>query len=144
MNNNPFTYNLTTPTWMPLASFECLALSQVPIYHNHETVCSLMEGAIVGTVDQSEAEANEELLCEHVCLENEARVQAAKLALKHVVDWGEAQETDAVLAACRKWLKACKDTPSQKRDTLLKKYLGSQVDTGGACSLPQMQQHGSE
>ena len=50
------------------------ALSQVPICHSHETVCSLMEGVIVGTVDQSEAEASEELLCEHVLLENEAHV----------------------------------------------------------------------
>ena len=46
-----------------------------------------------------------------------------------MVDWGEAQEVDAVLAACRKWLKACKDTQPQKRDALLKKYLGNQVDT---------------
>ena len=47
------------------------ALSQVPIHHNHEMVCSLMEGAIVGTVDGSEVDANEELLCKHVHLENE-------------------------------------------------------------------------
>ena len=59
-----------------------------------------MEGAVVGTVDQSEVEANEELLCEHVHLKNEAWVQAAKLAPMHVVDWGEAQEVDAVLATC--------------------------------------------
>ena len=39
------------------------ALSQVPIHHNRETVWSLMEGAIVGAVDQGEAKANEELLC---------------------------------------------------------------------------------
>ena len=56
-------------------------------------------------------------------------MQATKLALMHVVDWGEAQQADAVLAAFRKWLKACKDTPFQERDTLLKKYLDSQVDT---------------
>ena len=30
-----------------------------------------MEGAVVGAMDRSEAEANEELLCEHVQLENE-------------------------------------------------------------------------
>ena len=46
------------------------ALSRVPIYHNCETVWSLMKGAIVGTMDRSEAEANEELLCEHVQLQN--------------------------------------------------------------------------
>ena len=33
------------------------------------------------------------------------------------------------LAACIKWLKALKDTPAEKRDALLKKYLGSQTDT---------------
>ena len=65
----------------------------------------------------------------YVCLENEAHVQAAKLAPMHVVDWGEAQEADAVLAACRRWLHTCKDTPFPRRDTLLKKYLGDNMDT---------------
>ena len=65
-----------------------------------------MEGAVVGTVDRSEVDANEELLCEHVHLENEAQVQAAKLAPMHVVEWGEAQEAESVLAACQKWLRA--------------------------------------
>ena len=40
-----------------------------------------------------------------------------------------------VLATCRKWLKAHKDTPPQKRDVLLKKYLGNQVDTEEGCAL---------
>ena len=62
-------------------------------------------------------------------LENEALVQVVKLAPMHIVDWGEAQEADVLLAACRQWLRTCKDTPPQKRDVLLKKYLGSQVDT---------------
>ena len=104
------------------------ALTWVPICHNHEIVCSLIEGAIVGTVDQSEVEANEELLCEHVCLENEEWVQAAKLEPMHVVDMGEAQEADAVLATCQKWLRVCRDTPPQKRNALLKKCLASQAD----------------
>ena len=86
------------------------ALSQVPICHNQETVHSLMEGAAVGTVDQGEAEANEELLCEHRHLEDEVWVQAAKLAPMHVIDWGKADEADAVLASCRKWFKAHRDT----------------------------------
>ena len=50
-------------------------------------------------------------------------MQAAELAPMHVVDWGEAQEVDAALAACQKWLRAHRDTPPQKRDALLKKYL---------------------
>ena len=73
-------------------------------------------------------EANEVLLCEHVCLVEKARVQPAKLAHMHMVNWEDAQGSDLVLAACRKWLKACKDAPTEKRDALLKKYLGSQVD----------------
>ena len=125
MDNNLLTYILTTPNldtmghrWVGmLASFEFAleyqkgadnrvadALSWVPICHNHEMVWSLMEGAIVVVTDQGKAEANEELLCEHVHLKNEVQVQAAKLAPIHVVDWKEAQEADAVLAACRKWL----------------------------------------
>ena len=78
MDNNSLTYILTTPyldatrhRWVgTLVSFEFAleygvanALSQVPINHNHETVWSLLEGAIVGAMDQSEARANEELLC---------------------------------------------------------------------------------
>ena len=55
-------------------------------------------------------------------------MQAAKLAPMHMVDWGEAQEADVVLAACRKWLQTCRDTLPQKRYVLLKKYLGSQAD----------------
>ena len=89
----------------------------------------LLEGAIVGATDQGKAKANEELLCKHVHLKNEAQVQMAKLAPMHMVDWGEAQEADAMLDACRRWLHTHKDTPPQKRDVLLKKYLGSQADT---------------
>ena len=53
----------------------------------------------------------------------------AKLAPMHVEDWGEAQEMDAVLAACRWWLKTHKDTPLPKRDGLLKQYLGCHAET---------------
>ena len=99
------------------------------------TVHALLEGGVIGAADQSEAEANEALLCEHVCLEDEARVQAANLAPMHVVNWEDAQEADVVLAGCRKWLKAHKDTPTKKRDALLKKYLGSLADMEEDCTL---------
>ena len=89
----------------------------------------MLESVIVGATDRGEAEANEELLYKHVCLKNEVCVQAVKLAPMHVMDWEEAQEADAMLAACRRWLLTHKDTPPQKRDALLKKYLGSQVTT---------------
>ena len=88
-----------------------------------------------GAADRVKAEASEELLCEHVCLENEAHVQAAKLAPMHIVDWGEAQEVDSELAACRRWLCTHKNTPFPKRDALLKKYLGDNVDTEEGCTL---------
>ena len=84
------------------------------------------------------AEASEELLCEHMCLENEVHVQAAKLAPMHVVDWGEAQEVDYMLAACRRWLCTRKDTPFPKRDVLLKKYLGDNMDTKEGCAVFHM------
>ena len=123
MDNNPLTYILTTPNldttghrWVgTLASFEFALeyqkgvdngaadpLRQVPICHNCETVCSLLKGAVIGAVDWSEVEANEELLNEHMCLADEARVQAAKLVPMYVVNLGEVQEADAVLATCRK------------------------------------------
>ena len=98
------------------------------ISHDHVTVRSLLEGTIIGAADHSEADTNKTLLCEHVCLVDEARVQAARLAPMHVVNWEDAQGVDMVLVACRKWLKACKDAPTEKRNALLKKYLGSQAD----------------
>ena len=86
-------------------------------------------------MDRGEAEASKELLCEHVCLENEVHVQVAKLAPMHIVDWGEAQEADAMLATCRRWLCTCKDIPFPKRDVLLKKYLHDNENTKEGCAL---------
>ena len=87
-----------------------------------------MEGAIIGAADWSKAKANKALLHEHVPLVDEARVQAANLAPMHVVNWEDTPGADTKLAACRKWLKACKDIPAKKRDALLRKYLASQAD----------------
>ena len=47
------------------------ALSHIPICHNHETVQSLLEGALVEAVNRGEAEASEELLDKHKHLGNE-------------------------------------------------------------------------
>ena len=44
----------------------------------------------MGAMDQGVAEANNELLCEHVHIENQAWVQVAKLAPMHMVNWREA------------------------------------------------------
>ena len=150
MDNNPLTYVLSNPNldamghrWVgTLASFEFTleyqkgtnngatdALSWVPICHNHEMVKCLLEGALIGALGRGEAEAGKEILCEHVCLENEAHIKVVKLAPMHIVDWGEAQEMDAVLVACCQWLKICKDTPLPKRDGLLKQYLGCHAET---------------
>ena len=65
-------------------------LSRVPISYSWQTVKSLLEGAIGGASNRGEAEANEGLLEEHEHLCREARVQAAKLELMHVVDWKQA------------------------------------------------------
>ena len=66
------------------------ALSQVPISHSWETIQSLLEGAIVGAANWGKVGACEELLEEHEHLSQEARVQGAKLAPMHIVDWEEA------------------------------------------------------
>ena len=87
------------------------ALSWVPISHSWETVQSLQEWAIVEAANWGEVRASKELLEEHQHLSQEARVQAAKLAPMHIVDWAEAQEADAALAACHKWLHLRRDTP---------------------------------
>ena len=150
MDNNLLTYVLMMPNldatgrqWVGmLASFQFKleyqkgtdggaadALSRVPISHSQETVQSLLEEAIVGAADQGEVRTSEELLEEHVHLSQEARVQAVKLAPMSIVDWAEAQEMDAVLAACCKWLCIRKDTPLPKQDALLKKCLGTEAET---------------
>ena len=87
------------------------AFSQVPISHSRETIQSLLEGVIIGAANRGEAKASEELLEEHEHLSQKARVQVAKLEPMHIVDWEEAQEADATLAGCPKWLHLRKDTP---------------------------------
>ena len=105
------------------------ALSWAPISHSWETIQSLLEGAIVGAADQGKVRVSEELLEEHEHLSQEVRVQAAKLAPMHIVDWAEAQEADVTLAVCRKWLCLRRDMPLPKRDALLKKCLGMEAET---------------
>ena len=149
-DNNPLTYMLMMPNldatghwWvgaLALFQFELEyqkgadngatdALSWVPISHSRETVQSLLEGVIVGAADQGEVRASEELLEEHEHLSQEARVQVVKLAPMHIVDWEEAQEADAALAACCKWLHLRKDRPLLKWDASLKECLGVEAET---------------
>ena len=104
------------------------ALSQVPISHSWETIQSLLEGAIVGVADRGKAKASEELLEEHEHLSQEVRVQVVKLAPMYIVDWEEAHEADAALAACCKWLCLRKDTPPPRWDTFLKECLGAEAE----------------
>ena len=149
-DNNPLAYVLMTPNldvtghrWVSaLASFQfeleyqkgtdygtADALSRVPISHSWESIQSLLERVIVGATDWSEAKASEELLEEHEHLSQEARVQVMKLEPMHIIDWGEAQEVDATLATCHKWLCLRKDTPLPWWDTFLKECLGVEAET---------------
>ena len=104
-------------------------LSWVPISHSWETVQSLLEGVIVGVANWGGVRVSEELLEEHKHLSQKVRVQAAKLAPLHIVDWEEAQEADAALAACHKWFHLSKDAPLLKRDAFLKQCLGVEAET---------------
>ena len=104
-------------------------MSQVPISHSQETIQSLLEGAIVWAANWGEVKASEELLEEHEHLSQEARVQVVKLAPMHIVDWEEAQEADAALASCCKWLCLRKDTPLPRQDAFLKECLGAEAET---------------
>ena len=151
-DNNPLTYVLTTPNldatghcWVgALASFEFKleyqkgsengvadALSRVPIQHDHRTAKSLMKGAVMGTLSRCEAQASDALRKEHKRLGEEACLQATKLAPMHVVDWAESQDSDPMLAACKKWLRMRKEIPSPKRDTLLHELLGQHMEGEG-------------
>ena len=105
------------------------ALSQVPISYSWETVQSLLEGVTVGVAGRGKAKASKELLEEHEHLSQEARIQVAKLEPVHIIDWEEAQEADAVLAACCKWLHLRKDTPLPQQDTFLKECLRVEAET---------------
>ena len=152
MDNNPLTYVLTTLNldamghrWVgALASCEfeleyqkgsengaADALSRVPIRHDHRTMKSLMEGAVMGASSRCEAQASDALRKEHEWLGEEACLQATKLALMHVVDWAEFQDSDPMLAACKKWLRMHKEIPSLKRDTLLCELLGWHMEGKG-------------
>ena len=103
-----------------------------------------MEGALIGAPGRGEAEAGEEL-CEDVHLENKVHIKVTKLAPMHIVDWGEAQEADAVLAAYHQWLKTCKDTPLPKKRCTTEAVLGLSHGNGRrACPLPHVEQPGSE
>ena len=149
MDNNPLTYMLMMPNldttghwWVStLVSFQfgleyqkgadngaADVLSQVPISHSQKVIQSLLEGVIVGVVNWGEVKVSEELLEEHERLSQEVRVQVAKLAPMHIVDWEEAQEAGAALAVCHKWLHLRKDTLLPKRDALLKECLGVEAE----------------
>ena len=52
----------------------------------------------------------------------------AKLKPMHIVDWEEAQEADATLAWCHKWLHLRKDMPLPQWDAFLKECLGVEVE----------------
>ena len=112
MDNNPLTYILTTLNldatghrWVgALASFKFKleyqkgsengaadALSCVPIQHDHKTVKSLMEGAVMGALSRCEAQVSDALRKEHEWLGEEACLQAVQLAPMHIVDWAESR-----------------------------------------------------
>ena len=56
-------------------------------------------------------------------------MQAAKLEPMHIINWEEAQEADASLAACHKWLHTRKDMPLPQWDTFLKECLRVEAET---------------
>ena len=155
-DNNLLTYVLTTPNldatghrWVgALASFEFKleyqkgsenrvadALNHAPIRHDHRTMKSLMEGAVMGTLSRCEAQASDALRKEHEWFGEEACLQATKLAPMHVMDWTESQDSDPMLVTCKKWLRMHEEIPSPKRDTLLHELLRWHMEVRDACSL---------
>ena len=99
---------------------------------------SLMEGAVMGTSGRCEAQVSDALRKEHEQLGEEAHLQAMKLAPMHVVDWAELQDSDPMLAACKKLLRTHREIPSPKRDTLLHELLGQHME-GKGCMLFRVQ-----
>ena len=85
----------------------------------------------MGTSSRYKAQASDNLRKEHEQLGEEACLQAMKLAPMHVVDWAESQDSDPMLAACKKWLRTRKEILSPKRDALLHELLGWHVEGEG-------------
>ena len=90
-----------------------------------------MEGAVMGTLSRCEAQVSDALRKEHEWLREEACLQAMKLAPMHMVDWVELQDSDPMLAACKKWLRTRREVLSPKRDTLLCELLGRHMEGEG-------------
>ena len=133
MDNIPLTYMLTTPNldatrnwWVgALVSYEfhleyqkgsdntaADALSQVPVWHDPETVRSLVEGAVTGTTERGEVLISQILRVECDCLDEEAQALTLKLPPMHMTNWEEAQHEDILLAACHKWMSTKKECHS--------------------------------
>ena len=55
-------------------------------------------------------------------------MQVVKFEPMHIVDWEEAQEANAALAACHKWLHLRKDMPLPWPDTFLKECLRAEAE----------------
>ena len=85
----------------------------------------------MGTSSRCEAQASDALRKEHEWLGEEARLQAMKLAPMYMVDWVESQDSDPMLAACKKWLRTCREILSPKRGTLLCELLGQHMEGEG-------------
>ena len=121
-DNNPLTYVLTTPNldamghcWVGVLAFFKFELeyqeglenrvadasSHIPVRHDHRTMKSLMEGAVMGTSSRCEAQASDASRKGHERLREKAHLQATKLAPMHMVDWMELQDSDPMLATCK-------------------------------------------
>ena len=88
----------------------------------------------MGASSRCEAQASDALRKEHEWLGEEACLLATKLAPMHVVDWAESQDSDPMLATCKKWLRMHKEIPSPKRDTLICELLEQHME-GEECML---------
>ena len=66
---------------------------------------------------------------EHDCFSEESQACTLKLAPMHMTNWAEVQGEHVLLATCQKWMSTKKDVPLQKRDALLRTYMGEHSDS---------------
>ena len=85
----------------------------------------------MGALSRCEAQTSDAFRKEYKWFGEEACLQATKLAPMHMVDWVESQDSDPMLATCKKWLRICKEIPSPKRDALLCELLGWHMEGKG-------------
>ena len=84
---------------------------------------------MTGSSERGEALVIQPMQAEHDCLSKASQFLTLRLAPMHVTNWAEVQDEDVLVAACWKWMCTRKEASSQKRDVLLRRFMGDHSDS---------------